>query len=400
VRILLLNQFYPPDVAPTGQVAHDLARTLAEAGHEVHVLCSQRAYAGPQRYPATEQRDGVQIRRVRAFGHGRGRALGRLADYASFYLLAMGAVLTQRPAPHLVVSLTTPPYLGLIAKAAARLRRTRHAHWVMDLYPDVMRAHGMLRAGSIADRLFGALTSTQYRGASVVLALGPQMERRVQAYTWPGQRTAYVPLWGAASASDEPAGQAIRVERSWEPGRLCLMYSGNMGLGHRFGEFLEAARRLGPAGPRWAFVGDGPRRQEITAFLERGAIDTVQLLPYEPRERLAASLAAADVHLASLSSAWQGAIVPSKIQGSFAAGRPVIFVGPEENEAALWIREAGAGWVVGEGDVDGLVRAVHESESATERLRRGAAASAFARAHFSQQQNCQAIARLLERLAP
>ena len=59
MHIVLVNQYYPPDTAPTGQYLHDLARVLVQRGHRVTVLCSQRAYNGNSQYAAEEQRDGV-----------------------------------------------------------------------------------------------------------------------------------------------------------------------------------------------------------------------------------------------------------------------------------------------------------------------------------------------------
>jgi glycosyltransferase involved in cell wall biosynthesis len=174
------------------------------------------------------------------------------------------------------------------------------------------------------------------------------------------------------------------------------MYSGNMGLGHRFGEFLEAAARLGREGPVWAFAGGGRSRGTIEQFAAAHAEARVRLLPYVPREQLRESLSAADVHLVSLSRAWQGLMVPSKIQRIFSIGRPAVFVGPRENEVATWIEDSGGGWVVDEGDVSGLLAAVEQARDAPERERRGAAALAYARVHFDRARNCDRIVALLE----
>jgi glycosyltransferase involved in cell wall biosynthesis len=135
---------------------------------------------------------------------------------------------------------------------------------------------------------------------------------------------------------------------------------------------------------------------EVEAFARARPEARVELLPYAPRERLRESLAAADVHLASLSAPWQGLVVPSKVAAAFAAARPVIFVGPRENESAAWIEESGGGWVVGEGDVLGLLAAVDQAGDAAERSRRGAAALAFARERFDPDRNTDRIARLIE----
>ena len=206
-----------------------------------------------------------------------------------------------------------------------------------------------------------------------------------------------MPMW---VPFDEPvpaaeAALARRRARGWGLDDLVLLYSGNMGLGHRMGEFLEAAGRSGDNAV-WAFAGGGRRREEVERFAAAHPRARVQLLPYVAEEELAASLAAADVHLVSLRSPWQGLIVPSKLQAAFGLGRPVIFVGPRDSEPADWIAESGGGWVVGEGDVAGLLAAVAAAGDPGERRRRGEAARAYARLHFDREANTRRIAELLE----
>ena len=180
---------------------------------------------------------------------------------------------------------------------------------------------------------------------------------------------------------------------------LVLLYSGNMGRGHRFLEFLEAARHFGPEGPVWAFVGGGPRRVEVDEYRRQYPSARIQLLPYVDAAGTAASLLSGDVHLVSLSSEWQALIVPSKLQAAFALGRPVIFVGPSANETATWIKESGGGWVVAQGDVPALIKAVEEARDPQERERRGRAALDFARRHFDRGGNRARVADLLEACA-
>ena len=169
-----------------------------------------------------------------------------------------------------------------------------------------------------------------------------------------------------------------------------------MGLGHRFTEFLEAAKQLGSSGPRWVFSGGGKRRREIETFARTHPAARIEFFDYVPQNRLREHLCAADVHIASLDSAWQGLIVPSKIQASFAVARPVLFVGGRECETAAWILESGGGWIVEPQDSDGRAKAIAQALDLGERQRRGQAALGFARKHFRMSENCTQIAELLE----
>jgi glycosyltransferase involved in cell wall biosynthesis len=341
------------------------------------------------------------VRRVSTLGFGRRSTLGRLVGDASFHAFLGAEVLLRLPRPDVVVSLTTPPFVGMLARVVARLRGAAHVHWVMDVYPDVMAAHGMLDRRGLMFRALGYLSRAQLRGAGLVLGLGPYMEHRLRADAPPNVPVEWVPLWGEDPPGPAPAEaiRRVRAERAWSPDDLVLFYSGNMGLGHRFGEFLEAARRLGPKGPLWAFAGGGARRREVEEFARGHSAARIQLLPYVTRGQVRESLSASDVQLVSLSAAWQGLIVPSKLPAIFSVARPVIFVGSRDNEIAEWIRESGAGWIVAEDDIDGLLSAVAAAGEREERERRGRAALAFACQRFDRSRNAQRIVSHLERVA-
>jgi glycosyltransferase involved in cell wall biosynthesis len=398
VRIALLNQFYPPDVAPTGQALQDLARALAARGHEVLVGTSQSAYADtPGTSPEPAGQDGVRVHRLGGASPTRMGMAGKAAEHGLFAARLAVASLNL-PRPDVIVALTTPPYTGFLASLLPGWRGVARVEWIMDVYPDVLSAHGLIRRQGGLFRLLEACARRQHRSAAAVIALGPFMARSLEPRVADPRRLTWVPLWGEAPLGPAPpdAAAAARRERGWAAGELVLLYSGNMGRGHGIAGFLEAAARLGRTGPRWAFRGGGFRRPEVEAFIRARPEARVELLPYEPRERLRASLSAADVHLASLARAWQGLIVPSKVQAAFAVGRPVLFMGSRDNEAAAWVEESGGGWVVADGDSPGLLSAIEQAHDPLERSRRGQAGLVFAREHFDPARNTERIARIVE----
>src|SRR4051812_10480269 len=136
VSLLLVNAHYHPDVASTGQHLTDLAEYLAERGFDVGVLTGRGRYvAGRVSAPPRERLNGVDVVRVRATTFGRGSHLGRLVDYASFYVQVLLRLLTGARADG-VVFLTTPPLLSFLGRMARLLRGQRYAIWSMDLHPD------------------------------------------------------------------------------------------------------------------------------------------------------------------------------------------------------------------------------------------------------------------------
>ena len=396
MNLVLINQYFPPDVAPTGLMLQRVAEDLVDQGHEVTILCAKGGYAGGGSGPESVTGDDArsyQVIRIGATGFGRKTFLGKLVDYAGFYLGVAWHLLFLRPRPDRFVALTTPPFLSVLVRLLSNLRGGDHAHWVMDLYPDVMVAHGMISEKGLLAQFLGRLARWGFGGkrCRLVLTLGPDMEERVSSYLSAATPRAWVPLWGTADESESDRGRGPEDDTSRE---VVLMYSGNMGLGHRFGEFLEAAREAGE-GFQWKFHGQGKRRCEIEDFVAAHPDAPVSLGDYVERSRLGSHLATADVHLASLEEAWTGTMVPSKLQGIFAIGRPVIFVGSESGAIGQWIVESDGGWVVPPGRVDRLLETLKEAREPEIRRRKGQKARQFAQKHFQASKNGPEIAKAL-----
>jgi colanic acid biosynthesis glycosyl transferase WcaI len=396
LRFLFLNQFYPPDVAPTGRLLRDVAQTLAERGHQTRVLCSKKAYAAAS--PGAPDLPGgpVDVRRMPGLPAARRSLVVRAFDDALFLLTAGLAILVGRTRPDVIVAASSPPLLGLVTALVARVRRIPYVLWTMDVYPEALQAEWpWARSGPVASvlRLVARLQSGR---SALIVTLGEDMANRVRPHARTASAVQVVPIWSDVASADDDATLAQRKERGWSPTELVLMYSGNMGRGHRIAEFLEAARRLGAGGPIWAFVGGGAKRSEVEQARRDHPGARIEALPYTPEAALGASLRSADVHLVSLAREWQGLIVPSKLPAAFSVGRPVIFVGPVECEVARWVRESGGGWVIAEDDVSALLQAVDSARDAGERRRRGTAAAEFGWRHFDRARNRRRIADLFE----
>jgi colanic acid biosynthesis glycosyl transferase WcaI len=406
MHLVFINQYYPPDVAPTGVVLAAVVEELMEQGHEVTVICAEGGYAGVRQkiQDGDEKGEGVDVVRVRATRFGREIFLGKLLDYFSYYLGVAWYLAVMLPQPNRIVALTTPPYLSLLARVMSKLRGADHAHWVMDIYPDVMVAHGILREGSLAHRALAWLARWGMSGkrCAAVLTLGPDMAERLKNQRseiradFNSNKVSWIPLWSTGDENaDDLAVANRRHEMGWKNDELVLMYSGNMGLGHRFGEILEVGGQMSEVGERFVFFGGGKRRCKIAEYLEKYPNAPIELHEYVPVEILATHLRSADVHLVSLDAKWTGTMLPSKLQGIFAASRPVIFIGDENSSIGRWVTESGGGWIVPPGDVGRLKEVIHAARDPKIREARGLAAKAFAEAIFDLRANVRRVVDIL-----
>ena len=399
MRIVLLNQYYAPAEAPTAQLLADLAEHLVQHGHRVRVVCSRRSYPDPsQVFSKRETIGGVEVRRTWTTGFGRGRRLGRVIDYLGFMIGAGFALAFERRAD-VVVSLTTPPLLAGLGLVAARLRGARAVCWVMDVYPDLAFVLRALGRHSPVGRVLAAVARATLRRSDCAIALGETMAARLRAAG--ARRVEVVHNWADGEAIRPGLAAASPLRRAWGwDERFVVQYSGNLGLVHDFDTALEAARLLQDE-PRvlFAFVGEGPRRTQLETEAARRGLRNVEFRPHVAREELGACLTAGDVHLLTLLDGVEGLVVPSKIYGILAAGRPTLYVGPAAGEAAEILRQGDCGVRIAVGDAAGLAEAVRVYlADGSRRAEHGRRARALFEERFTKARALEAHRRVLESL--
>jgi len=397
-RVLFVNQYYRPDNAATAQLLADLAEWLVRRGWAVTVLAGRGAYRrSERRMRPREHLYGVRVFRVPTTGFGRGRTLGRLLDYVSFCLAAGARALTL-PRHDLIVTLTSPPMIHVLGALLKRLRGWRFVLWGMDVYPDVAAALGVLSSQSRAFRTLAQVNRGALRSADGILALGGCMAERLVAAGAQPEKVHVAPNWsdGENVVPVPPERNPFRRRHGLD-GRFVVAYSGNVGLGHTFDALVEGARRL-RSDPNVVFlvIGDGPALPRVMAMCKRYGLSNLVRLPWQRRERLASALSAGDLHVVTLRRGLEGLLVPSKLYGIMAAGRPVIFVGPERCDTARTIRQAGCGFRVAEDDADGFLdclQRLRADRALRERLGRNG--RMFFLRHFDRPVGCARIERIL-----
>lgn len=161
------------------------------------------------------------------------------------------------------------------------------------------------------------------------------------------------------------------LRREWGlENRFVVGYSGNLGRGHEFETVLAAAERL-RSDQRFCFlfIGGGNRLAELTHCVrERGLDHLFRFLPYQERRVLKLSLGVPDVHLISLRPELEGLIVPSKLYGIAAAGRPIIAIAASDGEIGRLVRRHDCGVVVEPGEGELLADMLHRLSQNSGRL--------------------------------
>ena len=354
MRILLLNQFFWPDSAATSQLLTDLARSLVADGHEVVAICSGKAgYTIPA--GSADDAPAVRIHRVNGLAFSRGR-IGRVLSYLSFYIAAAVRAFLA-PKPDVVLALTTPPLISVLGSVLKLVRGCRFYIWEMDVYPDVATDLNYFKAGGAIDKIVGTLADHSRKQADGIIALGECMKERLVRRSISESRIFVSDNWAD--------GKAIKpLARPGDPDKLVVLYSGNLGLAHDLDTFKGAVQSPGTDNRlRFIFSGHGALMNDLKRFQQERGIQGIEFREFVERASLAENLSLGDVGLVTQNARCCGSVVPSKVYGLLAAGRPILFIGPEQATPARIIRKFGCGWNVPVGDVHGLTELLHRLAS-------------------------------------
>ncbi|MDP9171682.1 MAG: glycosyltransferase family 4 protein [Acidobacteriota bacterium] len=340
MKILLVNQTFYPDVASTAQHAGDLAAQLVASGHELTVVSSRRAYDNPQRiFPANEVWKGVRIRRIGSLGLGKTAKWRRALDFASF-LIRCTVQLALLPKFDVVIAMTSPPLVAFIASLFSSWKGGRLVYWVMDLNPDEALAAGWLRENSMAARVLQRISNYTFRRSARVIVLDRFMKARVLEKGVDAAVIDTIPPWSHDDAVQNDVGgrEKFRREHGLED-KFVVMYSGNHSPCHPLESLVDAAQRLADRKSiAFCFIGGGSEHAKVRALAEARGLGNVLCLPYQPIDRLSASLNSADMHAVVMGNPFVGIVHPCKIYNVLRLGKPVLYIGPREGHIPDMVR--------------------------------------------------------------
>jgi colanic acid biosynthesis glycosyl transferase WcaI len=329
VRVLLLNLYYPPDTSATAKMAQTVVEALA-AKHDVTVLCGRPSYDPTERRPwrlaQTENSGRVRIIRVGSTDYPRVLMKKRVLNYLSYVFLAVPRALFLNC--DVILAMTDPPFEGIVGAFVALLRGKPYVYNIRDMYPD-MAVGGSIVEPGLLSRVWEKLHRWALRRATRVVVLGEDMRNRILAKSVDPARVVVVrdgtelPSTTTPAVLDPTVIQAIRGDF-----RFVLLHAGNLGFYGAWDTLLTAAEQLNENGVGLVFVGDGAERERLQTAAE--AIPNVRFLPFFPGSKIPSVLAAADAHIVTVKRGLEGVVVPSKMYGILAAGKPIVALAPRE----------------------------------------------------------------------
>lgn len=358
-RVLLLTQWFEPEPTFKGLT---FARALAAEGLEVEVATGFPNYPGGTLYPGYRLRpwqrevvQGVRVLRLPLYPSHDGSAVKRVLNYLSFGASATLYGLFKWQRPQVIYAYHPPLTVALAAVLVGTLRRVPVVIDIQDMWPDTLRATGMLSNPRVLD-IIGRVCGWVYARAERIVVLSEGFRRLLLERGVPDAKIEVILNWCDEAALASPQG---RLPEGF-PGadRFRVLFAGNMGRAQALDAVLDAATLVRHADPPISFVlmGGGIEVTRLRALAAERGLENVVFLPPVPMSEVGLTLGAADALLVHLRRDPLFTVtIPSKTQAYMAIGRPVLMA--VEGDAAALVQRAGCGVLARSEDAESIAQA-------------------------------------------
>lgn len=415
MRILFLNLYFPPDTSATAKSAESMVHALAQK-NQVTVLCGRPSYDPTERRPwklwQTEQisskatqpigesaggPSAFTVIRVGSTDYPRIQMNRRILNYLTYVKLAFLRVLFVRC--DAIFAMTDPPFNGIVGAILSVLKRKPLIYDIQDMYPD-MAVAGSIVKPSLLTRVWERLHRWALRRAARVIVLGNDMRARIIAKNIDPAKV-FIVRSGADGTVDATSAhprnpevtRAIRGNFGF-----VLVHAGNLGFYGAWDTIIAAARKLENQNIGFVFVGDGAERSRLEK-LATGAAN-IRFLPFFPSSDIPFVLGAPDAHIVTIKRGLEGVVVPSKMFGIIAAGKPIVAVAAAGTDVATLGARYGFAICTDPGNPDELAQAIRRIATDPGALAAMCQASHKAAVQYSRANELKILRDIVESLGP
>jgi glycosyltransferase involved in cell wall biosynthesis len=401
-RLTVINQFFLPDYAPTGQLLEELANQLKGNFSGVEVFTTQPSYAFKQDdLPRWEYQKDIHIRRSKSASSGYGRIRSKTVSGVIFFLRTILHLLRYSSRRQLVLLTTAPPFLPLAGYLVSLLCNITYVCLLYDLYPEIAIELKVVKKDYWLTKLWSHLNHLTWKKSAAVIVLSSTMRAKVlKECPEIASRVFIIPSW-----ADPMEIKPIPKQDNWFAqkhdlvDRFTVMYSGNMGRCHDMETLLQAMAILRDTSIQFVFVGGGDKRSYMQTISQELGLTNCLFLPYQPKENLTFSLTACDVSIVSIDERMEGLVVPSKLYSALAAGSAIAAICPAHSYLNDIFAEAKCGSTFVNGNSEGLAAYLYQlSQNPQLAVELGQSGRAYCIEHYTIEKVAQSYLELFKSL--
>ena len=363
LRVVILNQYYVPDVASTGHLLSELAEYLIENGTPVSVIATQPSYGPPETWtkcPRYVEEGGIRVTRMWTTRFSKDSLVGRTVNSLTFLVQLWLRLLFRGGRGEVFLYTTNPPYLGVIGGIISLFRVHPYVVLLHDSYPQLAVLVGKIKERSLIARIWHWCNRFMYKRARQSIVLCEAAKKLVcETYDIDPARVHIVHNWADPDEiKPKPKTDNDFAQEHGLVKPFTVLYSGNLGLYYEFETILRAADLLKDKNFRLVFIGAGGKRDWIAQQIKKRGMGNTLLLPYQPFERLPDSLTACDASLVTIEVGVEGISYPSKLYASLAVGQPILAISEPGSELYDQVVGNDVGYWFELGDAEGLAERI------------------------------------------
>jgi colanic acid biosynthesis glycosyl transferase WcaI len=347
-RVIVYGMNFSPEIAGAGKYTGEIAQQLADDGADVTVVTTPPHYPGWRVQPGYGNRysvawqNGLRVVRVPLLLHREMQGLWRLFAPISFAVTSAPVIFWQilRRRPATVFCVEPTLFAAPVAQLAAWLVGAQVVLHVQDLEVDAAFAVGHLRSRGWLRALGFAFERLALHGFDRVITISDRMAEKLLEKGLVAEQVSVVRNWvDLAHIFPLRETSPYRAELGFRETDFVVLYSGNIGAKQELGVLLQAAEQLAPAGRVQVVVaGEGPAKAELQARF--GHLPNLHFLPFQPYARLNAFLNMPDLHVLPQDRSTADLVLPSKLGGMLASGRPILVTAEPGTELARLLGDA------------------------------------------------------------
>jgi glycosyltransferase involved in cell wall biosynthesis len=326
-KILIVSQYYHPDVTAAAFRIKETADILSSKGHQISVITA-KPHKGI--INSSKKYDDANVKVIRLpiikyYGKGK---WNYLAHYASFMLNALFAYLVNFGQKYDVVFASSPPLsVGLAGFLMSAIQGSKFILDIRDIWPDSAVAAGQLNQNSKLYKFGKILEQWLYKKADLITCVSIPMADYIRGFIIKGNVAVIyngVPHQYLHSEGDRETPN----NTLFEDNKINITYLGNMGYVQNLQVILEVAKQIKDEMPeiKFYFIGDGIEKSRLEKFKEDNFLDNVMIIgPVAKTQAIQLMRESSALFFQLKDDMVMEKTVPSKVFDYMTAGKPILF---------------------------------------------------------------------------
>ena len=334
-NIWIVSELFYPETISTGYIITEIAKHLSN-DYSVNVITGPEYYEKKQQQNDYKPLENINVFRIKSNGYNKNIALFRLLGHLSVTLKMALLMIKKIPKNSDVLLVTNPVFLMPLVSLFIKRKKWSVKLLIHDVFPDNLLISGLLKSKrSYLYRLLTKIFNSSLKRMHTLIVCGRDMKVLYEEKIKSSKEIIVIENWADVDNISIKANENKKTN---------FLFAGNLGRVQGLESLLDIIKEMGDLNCDFTFIGNGALKKYIDDFIEDNKLDNVKALGWMPREEQDDFLSKSTVGLISLKQGMFGLGVPSKLYNLLASGKPIFYIGDNNSEIHLVLKENQIGW--------------------------------------------------------